>query len=290
MDKKRFPLTLCAVLIIFAVTATSLAEGLFPSFTNLFTTLPSMSAIVKRAPDSQEQLPDGGRRVTFKGVTSADFDAFSRYIGEYGCEIKGYSNDNGAFKADLRYKDADFTFEYMFAEARAVLVYPSGTAEEYVELATPTPVPTPRPTAQPTRTPSPTPRRTATPRPTATPRQGVSLVVLDENSTGFHWISSRRMGIQVRVKNTHQSKTVHDYEIISYTCDEFGNQNSAKNVISFSKKVKPYETVETPDIPLTNPYNEIYYIYIAVKSVRYTDGTVESTDNPEYHQWNVNHR
>jgi hypothetical protein len=273
-----------------SVLTDCIAGGLFPSFSDLFTQLPSLSAVVRRAPDTENKLDDGSTRVTYKGVTQADFDSFSRYIGQYGCEVVSYTNQNGVFKAELRYSDAVFTFEYDSAGGQAVLVYPAGTSQEVVELPTATPAPTVSITRAPTRTPTATPRKTATPRPTATPKKGIHMEVLDTDATGYHRISSKRMGIQVKVKNNHPYKTVRDYVMVSYTCGEFNDRNSADNEIRFVKEVKPYETAETPDIPLLNKHEDIYYIYIAIKSVRYTDGTTETDDDPEFHVWTVNHR
>ena len=148
MKRQRFVCLLCVLIMALSLTD-SVAQGLFPSFSNIFTQLPSLSAIVKRRADSEEKLADGRRQVTYNNITSQDFDSFSKYIAEYGCEMVDYSSDALHFTATIRYKDAEFVFDYDFNQYKAVITYPTNANEEKIELATPTPEPTRKPTATP---------------------------------------------------------------------------------------------------------------------------------------------
>ena len=154
MKRQRFICLLCILLMALSLTD-SVAQGLFPSFSNIFTQLPSLSAIVKRRADSEEKLADGRRQVTYNNITSQDFDSFSKYIAEYGCEMVDYSSDALHFTATIRYKDAEFVFDYDFNQYKAVITYPTNANEEKVELATPTPEPTRKPQHRPTHPPQP---------------------------------------------------------------------------------------------------------------------------------------
>ena len=296
MKRQRFVCLLCILLMALSLTD-SVAQGLFPSFSNIFTQLPSLSAIVKRRADSEEKLADGRRQVTYNNITSQDFDSFSKYIAEYGCEMVDYSSDALHFTATIRYKDAEFVFDYDFNQYKAVITYPTNANEEKIELATPTPEPTRKPTATPTKAPTKAPTKTPTRRPTATPTkratarptatpQRVSLIIPSGGWGTWQKVSSKRIGFKFEVKNMHPSKTVHDFDVIAYTCDEFGKQNSAKDVQNVETKIRPYEKLYSGLIYLPNP-SQIYTLHVAIRGVRYTDGSTEYTSDPEFFTWTL---
>ena len=71
-----------------------------------------------------------------------------------------------------------------------------------------------------------------------------------------------------------------------YTCDEYGSQNSPVTTSTLETKIKPYETSYTGVVYLENQ-NRVYRVYVGIKRVRYTDGTVESVSTPDYSWWRL---
>ena len=307
----------CAVAIMILCvlfTQAALGEGgLFPSFNNIHTVLPSLSAVVRRAPDQEQILADGRRMVTFDNVTAADFDSFSQYIAKYGCSLTSYNSSEERFTAQVKYKDAEFTFNYAFQTKQAILIYPVNSTEEEIDLSTPTPRPTATPTKKPTVRPTPTPTRKPTARPTPTPTKKptktptrrptatptrrptarpttapsrVSLIIPNEPWGLWQRVSTKRISFKFEVKNTHPTKTVKSYDVSFYTCDEYGNQNSPVNTSTLNTRIKPYETDYTGVVYLENQ-NRVYRVYVGIKRVRYTDGTTETTDSPIYFGWRL---
>lgn len=290
-------------------------EGLFPSFEKIFVELPSFQMVAKRTPDDEFLLEDGSRSIVFKNVTEDEFNAFSKYIAEYGCTLDHYVMEDMIFSAEVVYETVKFKFIYSFVTKEANLIYPAGSLEEKVELATPTP----QPTATPKPTPTSTPKRTSTPKPTATPKptgssytggieminvqelfnslknsnvllstnkpsSSVSLEILNHDEVICKRVSTKKYAFQFRVKNNNSSKTVRSYDVSYYTCDEYGNQNSPTETVTLTQKIKAYETIMSDIVYLMNP-DEVYRAYFAITRVRYTDGTSESTSSPEYCYW-----
>ena len=88
------------------------------------------------------------------------------------------------------------------------------------------------------------------------------------------------------MKNTHSSKTIKSYDVSYYTCDEYGNQNSANKTVTLTQKIKPYETILSSLIYVENQ-SQVYQINAAITCVRYTDGTSQTVSSPEYVTWNL---
>lgn len=114
-----------------------LAEGLLPSIDGMFDSIvemPNMSRAILKAPDSDQMLPDGSRRVTFSGVTNEDYDRFSVYLTEFGCELSEYFMEDGFLVVRLTKQGKPFTFAYDGAAGTAVLTYHEGTRCEEFDL------------------------------------------------------------------------------------------------------------------------------------------------------------
>ena len=119
---------------------------------------------------------------------------------------------------------------------------------------------------------------------TTTSTSSIHLIIPDNSDAILKRVSTKRYAFQFEVKNTHSSKTIKSYDVSYYTCDEYGNQNSANKTVTLTQKIKAYETVTCPIIYLENAAS-VYKAYFGITRVRYTDGTTESISNPDYSGW-----
>lgn len=119
---------------------------------------------------------------------------------------------------------------------------------------------------------------------TTTSTSSIHLIIPDNSDAILKRVSTKRYAFQFEVKNTHSSKTIKSYDVSYYTCDEYGNQNSASKTVTLTQKIKAYETVTCPIIYLENAAS-VYKAYFGITRVRYTDGTTESISNPDYSGW-----
>lgn len=122
-----FILALCML----CSSCTALAGGFLPSINQVYgVDMPSLSYVLQRLPDSTEELPDGGSKVTYMNVTEADYDAFSTYLGDYGCTLLDYAEGDNGLCFTLEKEGCSFTFEYSNLSGIAVLTYPAGCTED----------------------------------------------------------------------------------------------------------------------------------------------------------------
>lgn len=123
---------LCALLLAVLLMMTAAAgEGLLPSFHEILgVELPSMSAVLGRAPDEEAMLEDGSVRQVFRGVTGENFDAFSAYLAEKNCTVESSETKNRVFTAVIARDGSTFSLRYDIAAATMELVYPDGTYPE----------------------------------------------------------------------------------------------------------------------------------------------------------------
>lgn len=126
--------------------------------------------------------------------------------------------------------------------------------------------------------------KTPTPKPSTSGSSSVHLTIPSNSEACLKRVSTKRYSIRFEVKNTHPSKTITSYDITYYTCDAYGNQNSAKEKATMNQKIKPYETILCPEIFLENA-SHVYKAYFAVTRVRYSDGTTENVSSPSYKGW-----
>lgn len=103
----------------------------------------------------------------------------------------------------------------------------------------------------------------------------------------FKQVSTKRLTMQFDVKNNSASKTVRSYDVTFYTCDEWGGQSNAKQTVTLTQKINPYETILSSSIYVENQ-SQVYQINAAITRVRYTDGTSQTISSPEYVTWNLN--
>ena len=112
-------------------SCTALAGGFLPSINQVYgVDMPSLSYVLRRLPDGTEELPDGGSKVTYMNVTEADYDAFSTYLGDYGCTLLDYAEGDNGLCFTLEKEGCSFTFEYSNLSGIAVLTYPAGCTED----------------------------------------------------------------------------------------------------------------------------------------------------------------
>ncbi len=112
----------------------------------------------------------------------------------------------------------------------------------------------------------------------------VHLIIPEDGSASLKRVSTKRYSIRFEVKNTNPSKTITSYQITYHTYDQYGSQNSGEYTTTLTQKIKPYETVTCPEIFLENAAN-VYEAIFGVSWVRYSDGSTESTSNPDYQGW-----
>ena len=112
-------------------SCTALAGGFLPSINQVYgVDMPSLSYVLRHLPDSTEELPDGGSKVTYMNVTEVDYDAFSTYLGDYGCTLLDYAEGDNGLCFTLEKESYSFTFEYSNISGIAVLTYPAGCTED----------------------------------------------------------------------------------------------------------------------------------------------------------------
>ena len=112
-------------------SCTALAGGFLPSINQVYgVDMPSLSYVLRHLPDSTEELPDGGSKVTYMNVTEVDYDAFSTYLGDYGCTLLDYAEGDNGLCFTLEKEGCSFTFEYSNLSGIAVLTYPAGCTED----------------------------------------------------------------------------------------------------------------------------------------------------------------
>jgi len=124
-------MTLLLALCLLCGVCTANAGGFVPSLTDVYgVDMPSLSYVLKRLPDKTETQFDGSSTVTYTGVTEGDYDAFSVYLAEYGCELADYTVEGNNFCFILQKEGSTFTFEYNNETQTAVLTYPAGCNED----------------------------------------------------------------------------------------------------------------------------------------------------------------
>ena len=125
-------LSLLMSLILF-VSTTALA-GILPSSSTLpyAVEMPSMERTLGRGAASDATNAEGARVLTYENVTAEEFDAFSEYLEEHGCELTDYSIDNFVFLATIAKEGASFTMKYDLLSLTCALIYPLGTKVEEV--------------------------------------------------------------------------------------------------------------------------------------------------------------
>lgn len=112
------------------------AEGLLPMIGNVYgEDMPSMRRILLRDPDTTESIENNGIKLTFNKVTEEEFNSFSVYLQEFGCELAGYSLENTQMNATVQKNGHTFTLSYDYSNGNVVLTYPSDTKEEKVDIA-----------------------------------------------------------------------------------------------------------------------------------------------------------
>ena len=133
--KKRFLCTLLFVLMVFTAAGAQAEGRLLPTAGQLFgVPMPSLSAVLLREADSHSEL-DGEVSSVYSGVTDADFDAWSVYIGQFGCTLVSYEVKDAVFSAVLEKDGRQMRFSYDRPAAVCTLTYPEGTEEEKVDIA-----------------------------------------------------------------------------------------------------------------------------------------------------------
>ena len=126
---KKLSVILVLVMLITAVMPAQ--AGILPNTQELFNkVLPSISCVLKRMPDAEENADDGSLRVTYQNVTAVDYTAFSEYLDTCGCVLVDYVVNGSKVCFTLQKDDIAFILEYDTKNLTAVLTYPAGYVED----------------------------------------------------------------------------------------------------------------------------------------------------------------
>ena len=117
------------------VSSSAMAEMVLPGLSSVFgVDMPSLRRSALVDPVSEETTEDGGKKLTFEGITEDIFNDFSSYLSTFGCTLADYSVTGSTLTATVAKENATFTFEYNYETLQAVVTYPSGTNEEAVDV------------------------------------------------------------------------------------------------------------------------------------------------------------
>ena len=126
--------------------------GVLPSADEAFGVYaPRPSMAIGRAANMIEEVEPGVVREKYTDFTEMDYDKYSQYLKQHGCNVADYSMENDVLTVELEKDGGSFEFVYDKIYKTAMVVYGPNTRPE----ATPTPEPTPIPTPEPTATPKP---------------------------------------------------------------------------------------------------------------------------------------
>lgn len=115
------------------------------------------------------------------------------------------------------------------------------------------------------------------------PVMDMTLVIPNGGWGQWEKVSTKKYSFTFDVENRDATRTVKSYEVSYYTMNGNGNMTDVKTV-TLTQKIKPGEKVNSRYIYLEDP-NNVYYAYIAIDSVTYTDGAVATGDWLGYFQW-----
>lgn len=122
-------------MLIFPVLV--LAEGgLLPDLNELYdVSMPSFSEVLNRYPDSVTLDENGASIETYNRVTEDQFSEFGVLLNEKDCVLSDYVSDKGVLTAEIQRNGKSFLLMYDSINETAVLTYPQGTVDEYMDAA-----------------------------------------------------------------------------------------------------------------------------------------------------------
>lgn len=119
------------VIVMMMLVSTAFAEGLLPQMGEVLgVEMPSLSSVLLCNPDNSQTLSDGSEELVYSNVSDSDFQAFSIYLQESGCEMPEYNTTADAFTATISKEGKSFYFSYNLNDLTATLTYPTGTRAE----------------------------------------------------------------------------------------------------------------------------------------------------------------
>ena len=125
------------LILCLAVPSFVSAETVLPELSSVFeVTMPSLRHCAKADPVNEETTEDGGKLLTFEGITEDIYNDFNRYLGEWGCTLSSLSVSGNTMTAILARENAFFIFAYNYETQQAVVTYPDRTREETVDAET----------------------------------------------------------------------------------------------------------------------------------------------------------
>ena len=137
---------------------------------------------------------------------------------------------------------------------------------------------------------------TPTPKPTARPTVKPSVVskprplIFPDNANG-QWqnVGSNQLKFRCQVKNSSGSDTIRAFELYLYPTDVWGNRLIGSDEVYYhttTKEIKPGQTSYS-DYFTIGDRSETANIYVGIKRVVLTDGTVYEYDDVEYWSWTI---
>lgn len=119
------------VIVMMMLVSSAFAEGILPQMGEVLgVEMPSLSSVLLRNPDNSQTLSDGSEELVYNNVSDSDFQAFSIYLQESGCEMPEYNTTADAFTATISKEGKSFHFSYNLKDLTATLTYPAGTRAE----------------------------------------------------------------------------------------------------------------------------------------------------------------
>ena len=109
----------------------------------------------------------------------------------------------------------------------------------------------------------------------------ISLIIPITKSAQWYLSAENEIGFRVTVKNISDKRTITAYEVAIYAMDMQGRRVHETPGLVMSGKIGPGETAWTSYVTMTDP-DEIREVYVALKRVRYADGSYRLIEEPKY--------
>lgn len=109
----------------------------------------------------------------------------------------------------------------------------------------------------------------------------VTLIIPITKSAQWYQSAENEIGFRVTVKNISARRTLTAYEVMMYAVDGEGNTLHEVPSLVMTGKIHPGETAWTSYMMMENP-DAIHSVYVALKRVRYDDGSYVIVDEPVY--------
>lgn len=115
-------------------------------------------------------------------------------------------------------------------------------------------------------------------------------LVIESNARGeWNKVSGDKLNMRVKVTNTSRVNTVKAFELYMYAEDVWGERIYGDTTIYYAtttKKVAPGKSVFSDYMTLPDR-SRISTVYVGIKKIIFTDGTIRENDSMNYSYWNI---